>query len=277
MHVTEWPVIIGLSGSAGVGKSVTANTLATPGMDYLDNIRPIVFTNVTLAEPIYEIVSIKRHIKGSDPEDVRSRIMHEIHSVLDTTLNKYPSYDDVVELVYDIYHMDAGTIDDPKPRTFMQEVGDMCRDLYEDCFIDAALTRIQKDFTRFRHDYVEILERKELAKEDTSEMVSPVYVALISDVRRTNEVKRMRTRQNSALVRLSASPEVIRQRMYERDGFIMDDKQLVHPTETEANGWPEDFFDFILDTDKLTIEDQALSVYDYVIQNYATGVRVNNG
>ncbi len=250
MDISTGPIFVGLSGPAGAGKTTTGNLVAPPVVTYLDPdaAPPAQFRHVALAKPIYEMVTTKRVIKGTDRE---SRILYELHDTLNTLMARSIDYNDLVELVFDVFAMDAGTEDDAKPRTFMQTVGDMCRAGYQDSFVDYLIRRAQIDWG---------MENSEAEDE-----LGPYFV-IVSDVRYLNEVERMRDTGNFVLIRLEASRAVLDQRILDRDGRVMTDEEWDHPTETQAKDFPDEWFDLVLDTDTLDPTEQALTVKNFLLE-----------
>lgn len=251
MLTLDAPIYVGFSGPAGSGKTSTANKIAGPGgVRSLGS--PILFDHYFLAKPLYDIVSTKRMIEG---EDAKSRKLYEIHDTVSEIIGRSVEYDDLVELVYDIYAMDAGLDGESKPRSFMQQVGDMLRGAYEDCFVD---TVIRRSALQWADTVNAVLDSDE-------PLPTPYNFILISDTRRLNEFNKLRAQQNCILVRLEASRETLNQRLIERDGHGMTEEQWNHPTETEANEVPKDWFDLVLDTNELSLNEQARAVRDFLI------------
>lgn len=247
---SQGPIFVSLNGPAGVGKTTTAHLLAPSRAQMLDHMPPVTYFNQILAAPIYEMVTTKRLIEGPDKKD---RILYELHNTLDTLMARHIAYDDLVELVYDVYAMDAGSKDDPKPRTFMQTVGDMCRAVYKDCFVDAVIRQARLDYNRLTLEYAE------------HENDPPLHFVIVSDTRYANEVERLRETGNFLLVRLEASPNTLNERLLDRDGVLMSPEELAHPTEQEWQTFPEDWFDLILNTDTLDLTEQALTVQEFLL------------
>lgn len=244
-------IYIGLSGPAGSGKTVTANLLAPGGVLPLDHPITTVYQHHTLAAPIHEIVGIKRNTKGADSQ---SRIMYQLHDVLNDVIGASVDYDTLIETVYDFYAADAGESSDPKPRSFMQWVGDVCRSYDKDCFVDNLLRRSRRDYLQTQRDMMEVGLDSD-----------PLMLVFVSDVRRINEFEKLRAQPKSVLVRFEASREVLSQRMLERDGLVMTPEQWNHPTEAEANDIDPSYFDIVIDTSDITIKDQASAVNSFLI------------
>lgn len=252
------PLYVGFSGPAGSGKTSTANLIA-PGGPRLGGYQPVVFDHYYLARPIYDIVGIKRQTLGDDRD---SRILYGLHDVVSELLGRRPDFEDLIELVYDLHAMDAGNEGDPKPRTFMQTVGDMCRSHYVDCFVDAVLRRAEAEYKDLDATY------------EAAELDAPINFVLISDTRRLNEFDKLAEQGNAIFIRLEASREVLEERLLERDGTVMTPEQWDHATEREANEIPKDRFDLVLNTDYLSLEGQATAVRNFLLEQ--VGFEIQN-
>lgn len=251
---------IGLMGPAGSGKTTTANILAPAGMLPLGENITTLYQHYTLAAPIYDIVGAKRNTEGRDSQ---SRIMYQLHDILYDLIGSSVDYDTLVETVYDVYAADAGTRDEAKPRTFMQWVGDVCRSHDADCFVDNMLRRARRDYTQTQRDLVEA------GLDDDFLML-----AFVSDVRRMNEIDKIKAQPRSILVRLEAPMDVLNDRIVDRDGRPMTADQWGHATEQEANQIDPALLDVVIDTSNVTPAQQANMVNDFI--KGCLGVELSN-
>lgn len=252
MYQYEAPIFVGLSGIAGSGKTSVASMIAPNKTINMAEPPPIVFDHMTLASPIYEIVGWKRNTHGADKQ---SRIMFGLHECIYELLKGHILYDDLIELVYDVYAMNAGTENDPKPRTFMQQIGDMMRSHWEDCFAQLLVDKAFLNLKKLRKEYEEV------------DYPSPLYFCLVSDVRRLNEFSVLNN-VNSIMIRLETSKEVANTRVSNRDGVSMTPEQWNHPTETESS---QIDYDLIVNTDNKTLEQVAGVVHNFIME-YASNI-----
>lgn len=239
----SFPIVVGLAGKAATGKTSAANAIV-PKASFDVSRSGMVWDHLFFAMPLYELFSTRTKIEGVKSE---SRKLFGIHDTLydlygGSALGKIPDYNDFVELTNTIASKPisfAGS----KPRTFLQEVGDLCRAHDPDCF---AKWGVRKAYTQYR-DYV-----KSLTDEDEEKP----YCVLISDVRFRNEADAILKLPNSMLILYDASEEVRRERIFNRDGVYMTNEQLSHKSEKEI----ESFYDLasvIIDSSTMSVEQQA--------------------
>ncbi len=246
------PIILGLAGKAGSGKTSAAEALCPKG-SIQTNSSGIIWEHIFHALPLYELASIKKNIKGFN---ARSRKMYSIHEVLfeiygKTALGTIPSYEDFVEKVKNIFELPIEE-EGIKPRTFLQTAGDICRDGYPECFCHWA---VMKSMELYRKNINEVI--KEGGDEDT-----PICV-IISDVRFANEAQSILKQPNGMIITYEASDDVLRDRIFKRDGVYMTDEQLNHNSEKEID-LVKEISTFIINTDNLSIEDQAKATLQIV-------------
>jgi dephospho-CoA kinase len=240
----DQPVFIGLCGPAGSGKTSTANRLIPPVTENTLGEYPTnVWYHTWFAFPLYMMASAKRDIQGMDE---KNRKLYAIHEVVNDLVMKRCSFDDMIELIYDIYAMPLDNTD--KPRSFLQNAGDLCRQRYEDCFADYVKYRILSNYRNIAKDYI------------AEDYDPPKYYALISDVRMPNEAKMIKQQENGILIKLTATPEILKERLYERDGVLLNPSQAEHNSENSFSQIPEDWFDAIIDTTNKTLNEVAFEV-----------------
>lgn len=269
MNQEDSPIILGLSGKAGTGKTTIANMLA-PKSQFSSNgeqVPPEVVADLEVplfentlfwdhrffAMPLYQLVSIRQGVEGNKKDD---RILYQIHETLvqlfsGSPLYGAPPYGDLVDLTMQVAQMDLPV--EGKPRKFLQDVGMMCRDMDEDCFVKHTRKSIYQDFMERRSNFNRDQQLKLIEDPDTPERIFR-YICIVSDVRMDNEAAFVHNEPNGVLIRFDASPEVRNERLIKRDG--KPPTNLNHITE-ELDIKPE-YFDHILDTDTLNTMDQAL-------------------
>jgi len=235
------PIIIGLCGKAGTGKTVSANALVPEGSVRHTDL--YWWDHKFLAIPLYEMATLRRELaKAKKGEE---RIKHETHAVLldlfgKSVLYGLPDYDDFVELVFDICSVDIDLNPDRKPRSFLQDVGSICRAMDKDVFVKWMIRSIIRD----------------AAWADENEHQ---YICIVSDVRMPNEAQGIIEQPNGVVIKFTASEEVRTNRLLNRDGFLLTSKQASHESE-RVNDIPSEFITYTLDTDPLSIEQQAKQV-----------------
>lgn len=231
----DHPIIVAFAGEAGVGKTSTANAIVPNARWYsVDNPdTAIVWDHTYFSAPLYELVSIKSTIQGINTAD---RLLYAIHDVVYPMLRGYCSYDDLIELVYDIWHMQIVRDENDKPRDFFQQCGDKFRGLYLNCFADQAIRTIKSGHIEVKRDF------------NNADFEAPLYIGIISDLRMRNEYEAIRRQPNSIVIKLDAPDDVRRQRMIERGSRPLNETQKEHISEAELRTFSDDEFDLIIDT-----------------------------
>lgn len=244
------PIILGLSGRAGSGKTSVAEKLVPKGSIDV-SIGGIKWDHIFYALPLYELSSIKRSIKGLNQ---KNRQLYAIHDVLydlygGSALGKIPEYHDLFNRVMSIHGLPIEP-EGTKPRTFLQQAGDICRNGFEDCFAEWAISKSNKMYSSYRKSVPE------------DETVSP-YVVIISDVRFVNEAEKILQQPNGIVISFDASEEVLNDRIMRRDGQVLTKEQASHKSEQQI----EDIFKistYTIDTTLMSIEDQVSATLDCV-------------
>lgn len=259
----NYPIILGLAGKAGSGKTSVAEALCPKG-SFATESGGILWEHIFHALPLYELASIKKNIKGNNE---KNRKLYAIHNVLyeiygKTTLGDIPSYDEFVKKVNDIYSLPIEP-EGQKPRTFLQTAGDICRDGYDGCF---SLWVMIKSAELYRARISSL--PKELEDEH------PAVCVIVSDVRFVNEAKNIIKQPNGMLITFDASADVLRERIYKRDGIYMTDEQLNHKSESEIDEI-KSISNFVLNTDMLSLEDQALATLNIVTDTIQSSRSIN--
>lgn len=254
------PIILGLAGKAGSGKTSVAEAICPKG-SIKNEASGIIWEHIFHALPLYDFASTKKNIKGFNSE---SRKLFSIHEILydiygNSALGNIPPYNDFVDKVHRIYNLPIEQ-EGQKPRTFLQKAGDICREGYEDCFSHWAIMKSIE------------LYRKNIKTSDNEEVESskPVCI-IISDVRFINEAKAILKQPNGMLVTFEASAETLRERIYKRDGVYLTDEQLNHHSENQIEEI-KNMSTFVVNTDNLSIEKQAKITLDIVNSHTLLGV-----
>lgn len=239
------PIVIGLCGKAGTGKTSVANIIVPSHTIKYDKASRTIWDHTFFALPLYEMASIKRITKGEKQED---RILFQLHEVLfdvfgNSPLYGAPDYDDFVSLVKEIADLPMPFSDEVKPREFLQKAGEICRSKYEACFTQWTK---RKAYQRCSS----LLGNQE--EEDFYEN----YACIVSDVRYENEAEMISSLPNGILIRFDASIDVRLDRLYKRDGYRMPDEQLNHKSE-QVELIPDSMLNAIINTDTMTLEQQA--------------------
>ena len=177
-----YPIIVGLHGLAGAGKTATATALVP---DYQVVKREgFVWNHVVLAAPLYEMVSIREMTEGVQARD---RVLYALHKLLtrvlgDSPLYGAPPYKDLVDLVE--FAADMPLPYEGKPREFLQTMGTKCRELNVDCFVQDIIRSMRETESIIKES-----ERAVLSLEERDDYEPPNFIHLVSDVRLENEAR----------------------------------------------------------------------------------------
>lgn len=258
-------VVVGFAGEAATGKTSTADALVPGASSQLFRDEGSSFfglgynwTHLSFALPLYQMASARRDIEGHMSRD---RQLYEIHRTLldtwDSPLFGGPSYDQLVEMAYQIQEFPITT--EGKPRDFFQYVGtDLCRAFDRDCWVRWMRKKIDQEHRDF------ILQRRLDGHGLDEEDEDPLFGVIISDVRYQNEAEFIKRFKNSRMIRFTARPEVIQERLLERDGRLMTREQNGHETETSVRDIDKKLFDATIDTSDLTLEEQVNRVRELI-------------
>lgn len=250
---TDYPIILGLAGQAGSGKTSTADAIA-PLARVNDDTELIVWNHISFALPLYQMVAARRKIEGEQRLD---RIKYQLHATLlevfgENPIFGAPPYPELVDLVTELASLPVSA-EGTKPREFLQHAGDLCRGVDPDCFVASARRRALKLYREHRIGELQY----------GNDHVTRPFGVVISDVRFPNEARMILDQPNGMLVRLDASPAVRQARIEARDGQSHA-ALLNHASETALATIPEDWFDYIVDTDTLSLADQVARMKTFV-------------
>lgn len=237
------PIIIGLAGKAGSGKTSVAESIVPKGS--LETTKyGIKWDHIFYALPLYEMASIKKNIKGHNE---KNRKLYAIHDVLfdlygRSTLGDIPDYETMCSMVNEIYQMDIES-EGTKPRSFLQKSGDICRQSAPDCFARWAIMKSSRAY----RDYVRQIPE--------GQDYNPMAI-IVSDVRCKNEAEHILKQPNGFIVCYEASKETLDGRLVKRDGVLMDETHSSHYTE---NGIEDikSIASLTIDTNNMTLEEQT--------------------
>lgn len=256
-----YPIVLGLCGQAGTGKTSVANMLVPKAQQSLtheedeDMAPPIEMDHLFFAMPLYELANIKRFITG---EKSRDRMRFEIHNVLydlfgGSPLYGVPPYDEFTGFVTHVAGMPIERDLDKKPRTFLQDVGTLCREVQENCFVNWVRKTV--------------IKRGAIAAD-----LEHDYLCIVSDIRMPNEAEMIMDQTNGIVIKFDASDQVRELRLMNRDGFLMSEVQAQHVSE-QVETISSEFITASLDTDTLTLEEQAIATKN-LLNEYLEGVNL---
>lgn len=239
------PIILGLAGKAGSGKTSVAEQIVPKGSieSIKDNIK---WDHIFYALPLYELASIKKNIKGSN---FRSRKLYAIHEVLyelygGSPIGFVPNYEELVEMVLKIESMPIDQ-EGIKPRDFLQKAGDICREKRPTVFADWAIMKSLKSYRSYQK-----------LNEDIPEEYNNTFCMIISDVRYANEAESILKQPNGVVICFDADQEVLNQRLIKRDGRLMSEEHSLHPSENEIS-LVKELATSVVYTDEMSLQDQT--------------------
>lgn len=241
-----FPIIIGLAGKAGSGKTSVAEKICPKASVVITDSSSIAWQHIFYALPLYEIASIKKSIRGINE---RSRKMYAIHDVLydlygGTPIGFAPDYDVLTRMVT---HVESMPIEPEgiKPRDFLQRVGDLCREHRATCFSEWAIMQSSKMHRRYVSSFAD-------------ESLASPYAIIISDVRLENEADSILRQPNGVVIVFDASEETLNNRIIKRDGRPLSEEHRNHSTEKQIDIIKQKA-SFVLNTDHMSLEEQTSS------------------
>ena len=112
-------------------------------------------------------------------------------------------------------------------------------------------------------------EYREFSKEYSSDRYPGLKLGIVlSDIRFANEVKSVVDNPNGILYKFTASPEVIQNRLLDRDGKVLSATQSNHESENGLTLVKDEDFDEIIDTSDFTVSDQANYIKNLVSKKF---------
>lgn len=239
----EQPIIIGLAGRAGSGKTSVAEHIIPKGS--LESTKHNVkWDHIFYALPLYEMATIRHSIKGYNQN---SRQLYAIHDVLfnlygGSSIGLIPEYMDLVDRAQQIQSLkieEEGT----KPRSFLQKAGDICRQEFENCFATWGITKSHQLY----RSYIKSL---------TGEEEEIPFAVIISDVRFENEAQQILKNPNGVVVCFDANQDTLDARLMKRDGKLMDAEHAAHRSEQQIEAI-KSMATHVINTDNMNIEQQT--------------------
>lgn len=250
------PIYVGFVGPAGSGKTFTAKSIVPPSTSSLYN-DPGTFPNVIwdhqwMSLPLYSIYNARTQTIGID---VKNRILYTIHDIVNSVVMKQLSFDDMIELIYDLYSLPITNSEDEKPRTFLQQSGDL--------FLKNNLTCLAK-YAKYK---VYSMWQSACVEYDRNDLETPWYIGIISDVRQDHEAKMIHDQKNNLLIKFEADEKTIRQRLLDRDGILLSNSEASHRTEQGFDLIPNEWYDLVIDTTTMSREEQIKTVKDFILSH----------
>lgn len=250
----DFPIIVGLAGKAATGKTSAAEQIV-PKASFDNSNSSIEWNHIFFAMPLYEFYSIRTFIEGLNAE---SRKMYAIHEALydlygSSPIGNIPEYKQFIHLVEKIYNEPIDS-NGSKPRSFLQKVGDYCRDHDAMCFAKWGIRKANK----MHLDYLLQLEQDETPKP---------HCVIISDVRFKNEAESIKAQPNGIIVRYDCADEIRRERIFSRDNVYMTEEQMSHKSELEIDTF-QDLVDLTIDSSNMSVEEQANSTVAAIAERF---------
>jgi len=247
----NYPIVIGLAGKAGSGKTSVAESICPKGSMVSSTSSSIVWQHIFYALPLYELASIKKNTKGLNEQ---SRRLYAIHNVLydlygGSPIGFVPDYKDLVQMVFEIESLPIEP-EGIKPRNFLQKVGDICRSHRATCFSDWAIMKSVK----MHRQYSSALP------EDSEQLP---FAVIISDVRFENEADSILKQPNGIVIVFDASDETLNDRIIKRDGKSLSEEQKNHHSEKQIDVIKQKAT-YVLNTDGMSLEEQSSSTLNLI-------------
>jgi len=246
----NYPIIIGLAGRAGSGKTSVAETICPKGSVVsaagLAEGGFVVWQHIFYALPLYELASIKKNIKGVNE---RSRKLYAIHDVLydiygGSPIGFVPDYEKLTNMVMQIEALPIEP-EGTKPRNFLQTAGDICRSHRYSCLSDWAIMKSSKLYRQYVNGLNE-------------DQVPNPFAVIISDVRLENEADSILKQPNGMIVVFDAEEKTLNERIIKRDGRPLSHEQMNHHSEKQID-IIKGKATHILKTDDMSLEEQSIN------------------
>lgn len=250
------PIYIGFVGPAGSGKTFTAKSIVPPSTASLygnpEMFPKVVWDHQWMSLPLYSVYNARTQTLGASRED---RILYSIHDIVNSVTMKQLPFDEMIELIYDLYSLPITNQEDEKPRTFLQQAGDLFLKNNENCLAKYTRYKLYSTWLSTSVEY------------DRHDLEAPTFFGIISDVRQLHEARMIHELKNSLLIRFEADEDTIRERLMARDGFVLSNSESVHRTEKEIDIIPTDWYDLVVDTSSLTPEEQVKTVKEFILSH----------
>lgn len=249
----EYPIIVGLAGKAATGKTSVAEAIV-PKASFSNEREGMVWDHIFFAMPIYEFYSIRTKIEGIDAESRKlfatQETLYDLYG--GSPIGGVPDYNTFIELnrkIASASMTDGGL----KPRSYLQKIGDYCREHDEKCFAKWGIRKAGK------------IHREHL-KYSTEEDVKP-HCILISDVRFLNEAEAILASPNGMLIMFEASDDIRKDRILSRDGVIMTEEQMSHKSEQQID-LMTDMVTAKIDSSSMNVEAQAVATINIIKERF---------
>lgn len=241
------PIILGLSGKAGSGKTSVAESIIPKGSMELVKYG-VLWDHIFYALPLYEMASIRRNIIGINEE---SRKLHALHEVLyevygGSSIGNMPHYDILVKKVKEIYNLPID-LEGTKPRGFLQQAGDICREFDSNCFSTWGIIKANKLYRQF-------IRRSE-DSDKYSDTLTPMCI-IVSDVRYKNEALSILKQPNGFVISFDADKDTLDDRLIKRDGQLMSSNHSGHSSEQDCDE-VRALASAIIDTNNMNLQQQV--------------------
>jgi len=244
------PIILGLAGKAGSGKTTVAEQIVPKGS--IESTQgSIKWDHIFYARPLYEMASVKKNIRGVNEQ---SRKLYAIHDILfdvygGSAIGNIPSYEEFTEKVKQIQSLPIEP-EGIKPRKFLQKAGDICREFDADCFAKWAIIKANRIYRQY------------IKQNEESDFESDFGI-IISDVRYLNEAKSILKQPNGFVIVFDADEDTLDNRLIKRDGKLMSGDELSHSSESQINDIKE-VASIVMKTDSMSIEDQVKETINFI-------------
>lgn len=250
------PVYVGFVGPAGSGKTFTAKSIV-PSVSAAFYGDPSLYPNVRwehrwMSSPLYGIYAARTETIG---EDKQSRIMHAIHDIVTSVMRNGIDFEEMLELIYDLYALPITNQPDEKPRTFLQQAGDLFLKQDQLCLVRYSKSKIYSAWMDACSEY------------DRYDLEAPWYVGIISDVRQVHEAKLIHDSKNSLLIKFEADPTIIQGRLLDRDGILLSETEASHRTEQGFDLIPNEWYDLVIDTTEMSKKEQVEQVKQFILSH----------
>ena len=249
----EYPIIVGLAGKAATGKTSVAEAIV-PKASFSNEREGMVWDHIFFAMPIYEFYSIRTKIEGIDAESRKlfatQETLYDLYG--GSPIGGVPDYDTFIELNRKIAatSMTDGGL---KPRSYLQKIGDYCREHDEKCFAKWGIRKAGKI-------------HREHIKYSGEEDIKP-HCILISDVRFLNEAEAILASPNGMIIMFEASDDIRKDRILSRDGVIMTEEQMSHKSEQQID-LMTDMVTAKIDSSSMNVEAQAVATINIIKERF---------